>query len=237
MRVLTCQKLLITVVQKGKAKQIIEATRQAGAEGGTIFLGNGTGILEKKFLGVPVTQEKEIVLTLFDQALIDPLCNAVTSAGKLLETGKGIAMVIDVGKAVGIVHLCMPHDHNTRLNMQAQSDFELVVTVVSKGNAETVVAASKRAGAEGGTVLCGRGTGIHEQAKLFSIPIEPEKEVVLTLIARDKTDAVLRAILEDSDLDEPGKGIAFVLPVERTIGIKHLGGGLAAQGKGMQQGD
>jgi hypothetical protein len=71
MNVLTCHKLLITVVQKGKAKKIIDATREAGAEGGTIFLGKGTGIVEKKFLGVPVTEEKEIILTLFDQAIID----------------------------------------------------------------------------------------------------------------------------------------------------------------------
>jgi nitrogen regulatory protein PII len=222
MNVLTCHKLLITVVQKGKAKKIIDATREAGAEGGTIFLGKGTGIVEKKFLGVPVTQEKEIILTLFDQAIIDSLCQAVTAAGRLLETGQGIAMIIDVAKAVGIVHLCLPNGKKTRSNMQEQCGFELVVTVVNKGNADTVVAASKRAGAEGGTILFGRGTGIHEQAKLFSIPIEPEKEVVLTLIARDKTEAVLRAILEDSGLEQPGKGIAFVLPVERTTGIKHL---------------
>jgi nitrogen regulatory protein PII len=111
--------------------------------------------------------------------------------------------------------------------MQEQCGFELVVTVVNKGNADTVVAASKRAGAEGGTILFGRGTGIHEQAKLFSIPIEPEKEVVLTLIARNKTEAVLQAILEDSGIEQPGKGIAFVLPVERTTGIKHLEQNLA----------
>jgi nitrogen regulatory protein PII len=99
---------------------------------------------------------------------------------------------------------------------------KLLITVVQKGKAKKIIDATREAGAEGGTILFGRGTGIHEQAKLFSIPIEPEKEVVLTLIARDKTEAVLRAILEDSGLEQPGKGIAFVLPVERTTGIKHL---------------
>ncbi len=221
MSLISCHKLLITVVKKGEAKKIVEATRRAGAEGGTIFLGKGTGIYEKKFFGITVNQDKEIVLTLFNQNIIEPIFNEVVAAGRLLETGQGIAFLIDVPLLVGIVHHCEIESREEGA-MERQSGYELVITVVNKGNAETVVEASKRAGAEGGTIIFGRGTGIHEQAKLFSIPIEPEKEVILTLIARDKTEAVLQAIRQDSGLDQPGKGIAFVLPVERTTGIKRL---------------
>ncbi|MCG0275164.1 MAG: P-II family nitrogen regulator [Thermosediminibacteraceae bacterium] len=100
--------------------------------------------------------------------------------------------------------------------------FDLIVTIVNKGFAEEVVEAAKKAGAEGGTIIDGRGTGIHENAKLFGIPIEPEKEIVLTLIDRAKTEKVLEAISNAAELDKPGKGIAFVLEVERTVGICHL---------------
>ncbi|NLF45221.1 MAG: P-II family nitrogen regulator [Syntrophomonadaceae bacterium] len=99
--------------------------------------------------------------------------------------------------------------------------FDLIVTIVNKGKAEKVVEVSKQAGAEGGTILFGRGTGIHEKAKLFGIPIEPEKEIVLTLIPRAKTQIVLDAILNHTDLCKPGKGIAFVLPVDKIAGIHH----------------
>lgn len=100
--------------------------------------------------------------------------------------------------------------------------YDLIITIVNKGDSEKVVDASKKAGAEGGTIINGRGTGIHEQAKLFNILIEPEKEVVLTLITRDKTEAVLDAINIGAELNTPGKGIAFVLEVEKTVGINHL---------------
>ena len=99
--------------------------------------------------------------------------------------------------------------------------FDLIVTVVDKEFAERIVEISKEAGAQGGTILYGRGTGIHEKAKLFGIPIEPEKEIVLTLIPRKKTNLVLDAILEKGELRKPGKGIAFVLNVEKTVGINH----------------
>ncbi|ADH86668.1 P-II family nitrogen regulator [Desulfurivibrio alkaliphilus] len=218
---ISCYKLLITVVRKGRAKTIVKASKEAGAEGGTTFIGKGIGIYEKKFWGIPVNQDKEIVFTLFPEKIIDPLFNAVTEAGRLEETGQGIALVIDVTNLAGIAHFC-DLDAKKRHNMQQASGFELIVTVVNKGNSEAVVSASKRAGAEGGTILYGRGTGIHEKETLFSIPIEPEKEVVLTLIAADKTEAVLQAIRQDTGLDEPGRGIAFVLPVDKTTGIKRL---------------
>lgn len=100
--------------------------------------------------------------------------------------------------------------------------FNLIVTIVNRGTASDVVRASKKAGAEGGTIVNGRGCGIHENATVFGIPIEPEKDIILTLIDCRKTEQVLEAITKEAGLDEAGKGIAFVLDVEKTIGIHHL---------------
>jgi nitrogen regulatory protein PII len=101
-------------------------------------------------------------------------------------------------------------------------DFDLIVTIVNKGFAEEVVEASKKAGAEGGTIINGRGTGIHENAKILGIPIEPEKEIVLTIIDRTKVSEVLEAVRKAVDLNKPGKGVAFILEIEKTVGICHL---------------
>jgi len=106
--------------------------------------------------------------------------------------------------------------------MDSKIKFDLIVTIVNRGSAREVVEASKSAGAEGGTILNGRGSGVHETAKLFGIPIEPEKDIVLTLVDHTKTDQVLQAIYQEVGLNEAGKGIAFVLDVERTVGICHL---------------
>jgi len=106
--------------------------------------------------------------------------------------------------------------------MDGKADYDLIVTIVNKGDSSKVVAASVKAGAEGGTILHGRGTGIHEKAKLFGIRIEPEKDVILTLIPKDRTDVVLAAILEAGQLNQPGAGIAFVLDVSRVAGICHI---------------
>jgi len=105
---------------------------------------------------------------------------------------------------------------------KARTEFDLVVTIVNKGDSWDVVEASKKAGAEGGTIISGRGTGIHENLKILGIPIEPEKEIVLTLVPRNITEKVTNSIKNVTELDKPGRGIAFVLEVEKVVGISHL---------------
>ena len=97
----------------------------------------------------------------------------------------------------------------------------LIVSIVRKGWGDKILENSCKAGAEGGTVMFGRGVGVHEKQKVLGIPIEPEKEIVLTLTNADETEAVLNEIALTAELGKPGAGIAFILPVEKVIGVVH----------------
>jgi len=103
-----------------------------------------------------------------------------------------------------------------------RKEYQLIITIVEQGNAEDVIECAKKGGAEGGTILTGRGAGIHDTSKILGILIEPEKEVILTLIDKEKTDAVLEAIVTGMKLEEPGRGIAFVVDVPKVAGITHI---------------
>lgn len=98
-------------------------------------------------------------------------------------------------------------------------DASVIVTIVRKGWGSSILQASVKAGARGGTVLLGRGVGVHEQDKIFGMSIEPEKEVLLTLVETDKVDAILDEIVRASELDAAGHGMAFVVPVNEVVGI------------------
>jgi len=101
-------------------------------------------------------------------------------------------------------------------------DISLIMTIVGKGWGETVLEASIKAGAEGGTIMLGRGIGIRETQKILGISIEPEKEIVLSVTYPDKKDAILDAIVSAAELGTPGRGIAFVVPIEKVVGVCHL---------------
>jgi nitrogen regulatory protein PII len=98
----------------------------------------------------------------------------------------------------------------------------LIVSIVRKGWGDTVLEATMNAGAHGGTVLFGRGIGRNEQQRVFGIQIEPEKEIVLTVIPAELKDAVLQEIVRAAELTEPGHGLAFIVPVDTLAGIVHL---------------
>lgn len=108
------------------------------------------------------------------------------------------------------------------MSKKEELEFQLIVSIVNKGHCGTVIDSSLEAGAEGGTIITGRGSGIHEKAKIFSFAIEPEKDIILTLVPSDRTEKVLDAIVKATKLNEPGNGIAFILDVEKTTGINHL---------------
>lgn len=98
--------------------------------------------------------------------------------------------------------------------MVKQKKHKLIITIVAKGQSDTIVEASKEAGARGGTIVYGRGSGVHEKKKIFSMLIEPEKDVVLTIVEARQADDVLQHIVDKSDLNQPGNGIAFMLDVD-----------------------
>jgi nitrogen regulatory protein PII len=116
--------------------------------------------------------------------------------------------------------------------MTDQIRFKLLVAIVSQGRCSPLVEAAKAAGAEGATIVRGRGTGVHEGAKFLGLPIEPEKDVMLVLVPVDAAEEVLDAMVTAGQLDQPGKGIVFMLDVPRVAGIVHRGEVLHKAGEG-----
>ncbi|MEM0448434.1 MAG: P-II family nitrogen regulator [Methanomassiliicoccales archaeon] len=101
---------------------------------------------------------------------------------------------------------------------------ELIITIVRKGWADTALEASRKAGAEGGTILFGRGCGVHERKTFLGLMVEPEKEILLTTVSSDIKQKVLDAIVQATKLNEPGNGMAMVLPLNEVIGKVHMTG-------------
>ena len=102
------------------------------------------------------------------------------------------------------------------------SNSSLIVSIVRRGWGSKVLDAALNAGARGSTVLFGRGAGINEQDKIFGVSIEPEKEIVLTVAYEEQIDAILDEIARIAELERTGRGIAFVVPVEKVVGVAHF---------------
>lgn len=101
------------------------------------------------------------------------------------------------------------------------TEFKMILTIVNKGEGTRVVEISKRFGCDGGTILPGKGTG-PQNGQFFGINMDADKDVVLSLVKKDCTDEVLKAICKAVKISKPGTGISFVLNTNFATGIAHL---------------
>jgi len=98
-------KCMVAVVESGKANNIVEAAKKAGANGATIFYGRGTGESEvKKFLSIQVEASKEIILILTEKEKHKAIMDAMVETGDLKKPGTGIIFTLPVTNLVGLHH-------------------------------------------------------------------------------------------------------------------------------------
>ncbi len=112
--------------------------------------------------------------------------------------------------------------NDNQKNIKTGIQFELIVTITNRGYSDFVVESARNAGASGGTIIHGRGTGVHEKESILGVSIQPEKEMVLTLVNKEEKSRIMKAIVEGANLNKEGKGICFSIPVEDVSGINHL---------------
>ena len=96
---------------------------------------------------------------------------------------------------------------------------EAIFCIVNSGYSEMVMDAAKKLGARGGTVINARGTAPKDAESFFGITIQPEKEIVMSLVPSSIKDDVLHALYQDAGLNTAGQGIAFALPVDSVVGL------------------
>lgn len=97
--------LIVAIVRKGFNPEIVNAAKQAGAQGATILNGRGSGTIEKKILGVTIEPEKDIILIVVKREISEQVLAAVIKEGHLDQPNTGIAFTVELSQVVGIVHL------------------------------------------------------------------------------------------------------------------------------------
>ena len=98
--------------------------------------------------------------------------------------------------------------------------FKVIMALVKPHVTDDVVDAVKKAGATGATIVPARGTGIHEAKSFFGLSIEDQTDIIMLLVEEHVVDELLDAVKTAGRFDQPGTGIAFVVPVEHVCGLE-----------------
>ncbi len=97
--------------------------------------------------------------------------------------------------------------------------YQAILTVVDKGMIDSVFESARCEESYCGTVIAGRGSGMHENKKLFNLALEPEKEILLVLTEEGHSEKIINQIEETANITSPGNGILFGMNIKRVHGI------------------
>lgn len=209
--------LIISIVPHNEGEKITSILKKNGATGSSILMGRGTA--ENSFLlllGIGDTS-KDIVLTLVPSAKKTHLIEVLATQTKAFRHHYGIVFATDAD-------WIFPENTNqscTEELIMAEKKHKLITVILNKGFADDAMAAARKVGAGGGTIIHARGTAKEEDVSFMGIKLVPEKETLMILVEKEKTEQVIQAIRDLPCLKEPGSGIIYSQDVDSFTGLGH----------------
>ena len=95
--------LIVCIVNAGFSQNVMEAARNAGAQGGTILRARGSANPEaEEFFSINIQPDKEVLLILVSKAIKDDVLKAIYKDCGLADEAKGIAFSLPVNRTTTI---------------------------------------------------------------------------------------------------------------------------------------
>ena len=187
------------------------------------LLGRGTArknVLD--LLGLS-THEYHVIMTIADR---DRTARLVEEARKNLyidAPGQGIIVATPIksvggGKTLANLNGGRPTEGAPEINY----NYEIVLAIANEGHTDTVMDAAREAGARGGTVLHGKGTGSKDAAKFFGVSIASEKEVIMIVAKSSEKAAIMKSIIDKAGTQTDAGAVVMSLPVTAVAGFGML---------------
>lgn len=203
--------LLTTIVSSGKGNLIVKSAVDAGSFGGTIFTGRGISPSSiAAMLGIDT--KKDVVFIVSEAEKKDKIMDAIIESTKNEKKHLGCIFASSVDSLVRVGQIQKTEGEK---KLADTNPHDLITVILNSGYADDAMAAARKAGAGGGTVIKARGTAKEGDASFFGVQIVPEKEMLLIVVEHDKKDSVMSEIQKLECLSQPGSGIVFSSPVSQ----------------------
>ena len=183
--------------------------------------GHGTAVQSMlDLLGIE-SNERRVVLTVANRKKTGELMKEQKKSLYMGIPGHGISCSVPI-KSVGggnTVAYLNQEEKNAKYTPELNFKYELIVAITNEGHNDQVMNAAREAGAGGGTVLHGKGTGAKTAEKFLNVTIAGEKEVILIVARSDRKSEIMQRVLEKAGPGTPAGTILFSLPTSEVAGF------------------
>ena len=213
--------LLTLIMDEGYDKKVNLFLNKYGIKFKTVTSAIGTAspsVLD--YFGLTETH-KDVFLAVIPSYLEEKILSKIKTTFKLEQQGSGVAFTIPITSSNKFLSDIFNKENIEKGDniMEDEIKYHLVITVVLEGYLEQVMAAAKRAGATGGTVIKARGLANIMPNKVLGFNIEPERELILNIVDDESKNKVMEEITKTCGIKTGGKGVCVALPISMAEGL------------------
>jgi len=216
---------VISIVNPGMSERMNAICDALSLPLGIELRGKGTATKNMLDLLGLTAREYHIIMTVADRAHTRSLIDEARRQLYIDAPGHGIIVAIPVksvggGKTLAYLNGGRAADGTPELNY----NYEIVLAIANEGYTDAVMDAARAAGARGGTVLHGKGTGSKDAEKFLNVSIASEKEVVMIVAKATEKAAIMKSIVTEAGPGTEAGAVVMSLPVSEVAGFGLLDG-------------
>ena len=214
--------LLVLIYSEGNDKKINSILNKFVVKVKTVTNASGTAsasVLD--YFGLAETR-KDVYLAIIPDYLEHNILSKLKNTFKFEEIGTGITFTIPISSSNKFLMDSFKKsdvEEKVKDMKEDNNKYHLIITIVLEGYLEQAMAAAKKAGATGGTVIKGRGLANLVPAKVLGFNIETEREVILNVVEDESKQKVMEEITSAVGIKTGGKGVCIALPISDAIGL------------------
>ena len=200
-------KLIVCIVPHDQGELITSAANSKGAGGGTVIMARGTAqnnIIQLLGLG---DTSKDIAYVIVESSIYGGVYKEIVEQTSQKKKSFGVMF------SINLAGFEKSGTKGTEItggsNMASDASYKMINVIVNKGYADDAMAAARKAGAGGGTIISARGTAKEGDAKFLGMEIVPEKDLLMIVVPSEKCDQIVEAIRVLPCMQKAGSGVVF----------------------------
>jgi len=219
---------IISIIKREGLSRLIEITEKMGLPLTLELHGRGTATKSMLDLLGMEFHEKRVIVTIADEAKTEELIREQRRHLYIDAPGNGIVAAVPIKSVGGGRTLAyLGGDKDKKSTPKIDYRYELILAIANEGCTDMVMDAARAAGARGGTVLHGKGTGAKNAENFFKVSIASEKEMILIVAAAEQKSAIMSSIVKTAGPGTDAGTIVFSLPVSEVAGFSFMDAELA----------
>lgn len=217
---------MITIAERKKTDRYMEVFQEHNLNVVYKTLGFGTVSNEiLDYLGLE-SNEKAVSFSMLEEHTWLAIKKQLEKKLHIDAPGGGIAFIVPVSSIGGKKTLqFLIESENYQKEEETtlkNTTHELIIVISEQGYTDLIMDAARAAGANGGTVIHAKGTGMELAEKFMHMSLAAEKEIIFIVSKTEQKNAIMQAIMRNAGADTKAKAITFSLPVSATAGLRLL---------------